>query len=246
MRQLFIFISLILSTYSSYAHEHFVSYSSDEHFYVLDSKNEYLQKSLEEGRSSPQQRLYISGKTGYQMRNTEAFSLNKSSKNNDELFELSLALGVQTKTMLGNVRMEIEGNHSSHGKRDLIFKNNTSNPIRISNIKINTLFLNAYYDIFPNLPISPYIGGGIGISQTRAHIQSSSFLHQQDNEKKKHKLAWNLSTGIITRISDDLELDVGYRYTDPGHFSLKDEAQQKNISIENKNQTVFLGLRYLF
>ena len=242
----FYFLFFILSTYSAYAYENFVSYSSDEHFYVLDSKNEYMQKSLEQGIGTPQQKLYISGKAGYQMRDLEVHAFNQSSDDSDELFELSIALGVQTKTMLGNIRMEIEGNHSSHGKREAIFKDNSVNPIRISNIKVNTLFLNAYYDIFPNLPISPYIGGGIGVSQTRAHIQSASFLYKQDNEEKKHKLAWNVSAGIISRISDDMELDIGYRYTDPGRFSFKDEVQKKSISVENKSQTVFLGLRYLF
>lgn len=243
-----LFTFLILSSYYAQAGVYYASYAGDTDFYVMDDKNKYMEQSLKDNSTSPSQQVYVAAKIGYKVRDFEPSIGGQSQKKNDELMELSGALGMQVRTMLGNIRTELEGSYNSHGKRDAMFKLDNGVQVRTSNIKMNTYFLNAYYDLFPSLPFSPYIGGGVGVSQSRLRVQADG-LHGEghyNHESWKYRMAWNLAAGVTTHLSRDIDLDIGYRYMDPGRISLTDKVSKTPISIENKSQTVLMGLRYLF
>ena len=242
-----VFALFILSSYYAQAGVYYASYAGDTDFYVMDDKNKYMEQSLRDNSNEPSQRVYVAAKIGYKVRDFEPSIQGQSQTKKDELMELSGALGVQVRTMLGNVRTELEGSYNSHGKRDAVFKLDDGTRVRASNVKMNTYFLNAYYDLFPSCTFSPYIGGGIGVSQSRVRVQANGVPSgHYDHETWKYKMAWNLAAGITTHLNRDLDLDVGYRYMDPGRISLTDKVSKTPVSIENKSQTVLVGLRYLF
>ncbi len=246
MMKKLIFTFFVLSSYYAQAGVYYASYAGDTDFYVMDDKNKYMEESLKDNSLEPSQRVYVEAKIGYKGRDFEPAIGGQSQKKKDELMELSGALGVQVKTMLGNVRTELEGSYNSHGKRDAVFKLDDGTRVRASNIKMNTYFLNAYYDLFPSYTFSPYIGGGIGVSQSRIRVQSDKGTNHYNHETWKYKMAWNVAAGVTTHLGRDLDLDVGYRYMDPGRISLTDKVSKTPISVENKSQTVLVGLRYLF
>lgn len=94
----------------------------------------------------------------------------------------SLALGYKFND---SIRAEV---NFAHGK--FIFKNSM------------TLFgVNTYFDVKVNSVITPYLAAGMG--NTRFRIL---YLFKSNN------LSWNIGVGTLLRLSENFDLDLGYRY----------------------------------
>ena len=106
--------------------------------------------------------------------------------------------------------------------------------------KTKTLMLNAYYDIFTKAGFTPYVGAGIGLSRINAKIE--------DVKASDTSFAWQAGLGVAYNITDNLALDLGYRYMNYGKANGKwsDDEEAGKVKARLKTNEVLFGLRYTF
>jgi opacity protein-like surface antigen len=93
-------------------------------------------------------------------------------------------------------------------------------------------FANGYIDFKKWDKVTPYLGGGIGA----AYLRSGSV--------NKLGLAWNATVGTAYRISDNIELDINYRYTDLGTAqSPSSVSAGNNVSWDIVDHNIRAGVR---
>ena len=148
-------------------------------------------------------------------------------KLNDEVFGASFAYGVKT----GPVRTELELNwHDDAEKKD------DGDKIKIEN---NSIMLNAYYDIDTGTKFTPYVGAGLGMARLKIKEKSDENWSKSSNE-----FAWQLGAGVSYAATDNVSVDLGYRYVDNGSFSWSDEDERYKFSSHSNE--FYLGVRYAF
>ena len=133
-----------------------------------------------------------------------------------------------------------------------------------SKIKTHALFINGFYDFQPfimsNTAITPYLGGGVGISRNKMgkNIQHENGLFDGttgDGDTNNH-FAYKLSAGTLVSITDGLSLDVNYQYVNLGAFQSGNDkyefGEYSNTLIKPvnggdiKTQELMVGLQYKF
>ena len=134
------------------------------------------------------------------------------------------------------------------------------------NTKIQTeaLFINGFYDFQPftmsNTAITPYLGGGVGISRNKMGttvfrsngIPSGTTI----DGDTINQFAYKLSAGTLVSITEQLSLDVNYQYVNLGSFKGGTEAYINGAFVTNlqrginggeiKSQELMVGLQYKF
>lgn len=103
--------------------------------------------------------------------------------------------------------------------------------------------LNLIYDLDVSWPIMPYIGAGIGAARVKANGASPvSTTSIDDNDTG---LAYQIMAGIEYAVTDQLMLNMGYRY-----FAVPDltftASNGASVDTDYASHNVTLGLRYLF
>jgi opacity protein-like surface antigen len=94
------------------------------------------------------------------------------------------------------------------------------------NQKVKSLsgMINAYYDIgeFSNI-FKPYVGAGLGIARNKAQNFRLNFPSSSVDQygKTKTNFAWQVGTGSLIKIDDNINLNIGYRYVDLGTVTTK-------------------------
>ncbi|QZP17796.1 outer membrane beta-barrel protein [Methylophilales bacterium] len=135
------------------------------------------------------------------------------------------------------------------------------------NTKIQTesLFINGFYDFQPfnmsNTAITPYLGGGVGISRNKMGttvfrnngIPSGSTI----DGDTINQFAYKLSAGTLVSITEQLSLDVNYQYVNLGAFKGGTEFSNNGVRFpldrqrginggDIKTQELMVGLQYKF
>ena len=123
-------------------------------------------------------------------------------------------------------------------------------------VRMNTLMVNAYYDIETNHSITPFIGAGLGLAFTKLDQSYSAHYVDEDFEASgsvgmsdtKTKFAWNVAAGVTYNIDENLDIDFTARYVNAGKTSVKRNIQGINVKGEAKLSSIdFLaGIRYTF
>jgi opacity protein-like surface antigen len=137
---------------------------------------------------------------------------------------------------------------------------------------MHTAFVNLYLDWHNRSDFTPYIGGGLGAAfiTARAEAQyTGQLLHPVDAnsfeigdrgelKKRATNFAWHLDAGIAYQITDNLTLDLSYRYLDPGKdLAVADSMTESNYSVDilfegptsvklKATHQGVMGLRYSF
>lgn len=95
----------------------------------------------------------------------------------------------------------------------------------------------VYYDFFPYSWFTPFVNAGAGYTKNKLSIRNKTvartFTAKGDN------FTWSLGAGLSAKITNRLNLDLGYRYYDMGDLSLF------NGKTNVTDQEVYLGLRYV-
>lgn len=94
---------------------------------------------------------------------------------------------------------------------------------------------NVYYNFPLNIPVSPYVGGGIGMVR--------------DNTDKANAFAYQLMTGIDYKLSDTSTVFMGYRYFQTTDFKYNyniDGVGNVNTKASANIQAIDIGYRYNF
>ena len=114
--------------------------------------------------------------------------------------------------------------------------------------RLQTVMVNAYWDINTGTKIVPYIGAGIGYANIREKAYVSNQYDTQTAKDHKDNLAWQLSAGVSYEVTHDLDAELGWRYTDYG--TIKENAlqagYQSNMKRDYDSHEILLGLRYTF
>lgn len=119
--------------------------------------------------------------------------------------------------------------------------------------QVHTLMLNAYKDIAIIGRVTPFIGGGIGVSSLKDKASghavsfdgSESFLLEPANSKKVHRFAYKLTLGVDVKLCDNVNAELSYNYFNLGRNKPKVIDGINNI-IRRSYQVhnVTLGIRY--
>lgn len=100
-------------------------------------------------------------------------------------------------------------------------------------VSSKSYMFNAYLDFMPNYWISPYIGGGIGMSKLELEHDEVGPASQHWS---KNTFTWQMGAGLTIRLNRCLNIDAGYRYYTLG----KIEESEVNT------HEWYAGLRFTF
>ena len=131
-------------------------------------------------------------------------------------------------------------------------------------MQTEALFINGFYDFQPfsirNTAITPYLGGGVGISRNKmgTAVEYYNGIPSGDTADGKtiNQFAYKLSAGTLVSLTEQLSLDVNYQYVNLGAFKGGTEVslrgvfagnlQRGNNGGEIESQEIMFGLQYKF
>ena len=144
-------------------------------------------------------------------------------------------------------------------------------PVRFNSVteeaKMQTeaLFINGFYDFQPftmsNTAITPYLGGGVGISRNKTgtlvqYAPAPIANGVTTNGNTINQFAYKLSAGTLVSLTEQLSLDVNYQYVNLGAFKGGTENTNTDLSTsiyqrginggDIKTQELMVGLQYKF
>ncbi|MEQ1707830.1 MAG: outer membrane beta-barrel protein, partial [Terricaulis sp.] len=100
---------------------------------------------------------------------------------------------------------------------------------------------NLFYDFNRGGGAEPYIGIGAGMARLSGNATDGIFTVAGDDTV----VAYQAMIGIALAVSEQLDLDVGYRYFQADGVEL-DEGTLSPVEADYQNQAVTIGLRYQF
>lgn len=114
-------------------------------------------------------------------------------------------------------------------------------------IKFNNFMFNAIMK-YPEGIIHPYIGAGLGFSYIDVSISATSTARSYSNDDTV--FAWQILAGVEIDLTNNLSMDIGYRYfaTESNHNYDHDYYYNEydNTPLEYSTSMVTLGLKYRF
>jgi opacity protein-like surface antigen len=103
---------------------------------------------------------------------------------------------------------------------------------------------NAFYDVENNSPITPYIGGGVGIA--KVSINDASFVGSAlENDDSDTVFAWKIGVGAAYEVTPNISLTGGYELFATADLDFEDGLGNK-FEADYTSHNVNLGLRYAF
>lgn len=152
-----------------------------------------------------------------------------SQTHNSTGFGLAVGLNMRNMTDSG-VPLRFEFEYASRG--------NTRNEWNASygnrqNLKatwqVQTFQVNGYYDIDTGSAFTPYVGGGLGASAIYESMTSGPQGARHSSTDTTMGFAWNVGAGVAYSFTDNIAVDVGYRFAGFGNGSVKHMGN----SVEN-------------
>ena len=170
------------------------------------------------------------------------------------------------KYLTNSFRLELEATKRTGYEYDALCTTLCASGIIDDKAKIQTkaVFINGFYDFQPfsirNTAITPYLGGGVGISRNKMGTVVENNNGIPDgftfDSNTINQFAYKLSAGTLVSLTDGLSLDVNYQYVNLGAF--KGGTERKNNGVfagnlqrginggEIKTQELMVGLQYKF
>ena len=133
-----------------------------------------------------------------------------------------------------------------------------------ADIQTTSLFINGFYDFQPftmsNTAITPYLGGGVGISRNKMKttVQHDNGIPDSAtfDGNTINQFAYKLSAGTLVSLTERLSLDVNYQYVNLGAFKGGTVFSRNGVFSGNfqrgmnggdiKTQELMVGLQYKF
>lgn len=134
----------------------------------------------------------------------------------DEGFLVGVAVGTEiAKTSFGGIRGEVELSFSDNDVDQIFFSGNGAGAEQnvSGSVEATRLFLNGYLDFDTGTAFTPYIGAGIGVSQTEidlAYGGNPASLVRLSNDSTN--FAAQLIAGGAYKLSEGLSLTADVRY----------------------------------
>tara|TARA_B110000858_G_scaffold124833_1_gene142278 strand:- start:173 stop:883 length:711 start_codon:yes stop_codon:yes gene_type:complete len=166
------------------------------------------------------------------------------------------------KYITDNLRLELEVIKRASYELDTSLVSNNAT-IMVGDIDSKSIFINGFYDFQPffmsNTAITPYLGGGLGISRnkmgalTETRAADGNIVTLDSNTI--NQFAYKVSAGTLVNLTDNLSLDINYQYVNLG--SIKSGVNALDAGVpetivkplnegEIKTQELMVGLQYTF
>jgi opacity protein-like surface antigen len=122
----------------------------------------------------------------------------------------------------------------------------------------NALMLNGYVDLGTWSGLTPYLGAGVGVARKEVKDWTTQVICFTGActpsgpggtipDSSKTGLAWSLMGGLGVQLTDQLSLDIGYRFLNLGGMTTKADAFGVAAKLDDvKVNEVRLGMRYMF
>ena len=169
------------------------------------------------------------------------------------------------KYLTDNFRLELEAIKRTGYEYDAVFQS-APNLAEKAKMETQALFINGFYDFQPfflrNTAITPYLGGGVGISRNKMGIDVQHINGIPDVDVKTvdgntiNQFAYKLSAGTLFSLTEQLSLDVNYQYANLGAFKGGTAIYNNGVFVGNlqrginggeiKSQELMVGLQYTF
>jgi len=165
-----------------------------------------------------------------------------------------------------------EGATNTHTFRTHVTADHQDNEVP-ANLRMRawSLMANAWYDFDLGLPITPYVGGGIGMAMvkvsgklgrtenadtTTTTGEGTTVVHTHPRtvnvinlyEKNDTVFAWQLGVGASMPITDSVKAFVDYRYfsANDAHLKLEPGFHGGGVDADFNSHSVMAGLRFNF
>lgn len=101
-------------------------------------------------------------------------------------------------------------------------------------------FVNAYYDFNAGGKFQPYLGGGIGLQQTRFDYRPSNI---DVGQGKETNFAWQLMAGATYKLSPKFEVFGQYNYRDGGATRMGLDLLPADLNAKSRQSLISAGIR---
>ena len=168
------------------------------------------------------------------------------------------------KYLTDNFRLELEAIKRTGYEKDADFQALGNTLTAKAKMQTEALFVNGFYDFQPfsirNTAITPYLGGGVGISRNKMKTTVEHVNGIPDgltvDGNTINQFAYKLSAGTLVSLTEQLSLDVNYQYVNLGAFKGGTEVYDNGAFAGNiqrginggdiKTQELMVGLQYKF
>ncbi len=126
--------------------------------------------------------------------------------------------------------------------------NNATTGAFTNKVDIHTAFANVYYDFKTDTAFTPYVGAGLGVAWINQKVSStfSQWTASNDGDYDATNFAWNVGAGVGYSLTDNVILDLGYRYTNFGDAKKIENGALSYTAKDITSHEALLGLRYQF
>ena len=185
--------------------------------------------------------------------NGEVFTLNDDDLGTGSAFGISAG-----KYITDNFRLELEAIKRTGYEMDTRDSDNNLDEAKISS---KSIFINGFYDFQPfsirKTAITPYLGGGVGISKNKMGTTHENRPAATLDGKTISQFAYKVAAGTLVDLTENVSLDINYQYVNLGNlksgvgvYDVAGEFQGNlNQGInggEIKTQELMVGLQYKF
>ena len=206
--------------------------------------------------------FYITAKGGV----SKTLDTGTMNYDNGDVFTLSdddlgtgSAFGISAgKYITDNFRLELEAIKRTGYEMDTT---DSDNNLMEANITSKSIFINGFYDFQPfslgNTPITPYLGGGVGISKNKMGATHENRPGNTVDGKTISQFAYKVAAGTLVDLTENVSLDINYQYVNLGNLKSgvgvynQNGIFQANLPAginggEIKTQELMVGLQYTF
>ena len=206
--------------------------------------------------------FYITAKGGV----SKTLDTGTMNYDNGDVFTLSdddlgtgSAFGISAgKYITDNFRLELEVIKRTGYEMDTT---DSDNNLMEANITSKSIFFNGFYDFQPfslgNTPITPYLGGGVGISKNKMGATHENRPGNTVDGKTISQFAYKVAAGTLVDLTENVSLDINYQYVNLGNLKSgvgvynQNGIFQANLPAginggEIKTQELMVGLQYTF
>lgn len=144
-----------------------------------------------------------------------------------------------------DARIELEYNYKDKTDFNPTLANKALN--RINNeLTSQSLMLNGYYDIKNSTKFTPYVNAGVGFTHLK-NQQTVKADNHSSSDSDNH-FTWSAGVGVAYAVSQDVALDLSYRYVDAGKFKFDNTLglNKTETDVKLRSNEYLLGIRYNF
>ena len=125
--------------------------------------------------------------------------------------------------------------------------------VLVNELRTQSLMLNGYYDFKNKSKFTPYLSAGVGVSRIENKVSiNPEYFGGSENitTDTNNNFTWTAGAGIAYKVTENVALDLAYRYVDAGETDVSQSFEGIGIKLKNTADLVShdysLGVRYNF